>query len=155
MRYSELFENKTGKYVALDLDPTTKENLTNFCLTNQIPNPLEPDKFHTTLAHSKEDFPWNVEGELEAPIVVEPESFFWEIFKTQGGANCLVLRFQNDLIDQKNADMTEAGAVSDFPSYKSHVSLSYDAGDTNIDALPLPDFPLVFVKEYQEALEDN
>lgn len=160
MRYIELLESKDqdfshGRFVALAADDETKANLVNFNLVNQIPNGLKMDEFHVTLAHSKKDFPCDPQGYLDTPIVVDPKEFFWEVFQTGEDANCLVLRFDNAEINRRNKELADAGAVSDFPSFKSHVSMSYNIGDMNIKTLRLPDFPLVFDREFQEPLSTD
>jgi len=158
MRYLEILEAKqpdfsNGKFVAFTLSDETKANLANFANTHQIINPADPKEYHITLVYSKADFPWTVMDTLEDPIVVEPAALFWEVFKTESGSNCLVLRMEHPALLARHKQAMEAGATNDFPDYKSHITISYDIGEVQIETIPIPDFEIEIIGEYEDPLK--
>jgi len=159
MRYDEILEAtqpdfSNGKFVAFKLSDETKANLANFANVHQIINPAEPEDYHITLVYSKADFPWTVMDHLVEPIVIDPEALFWEVFESQSGSNCLVLRMEHPALHARHEQAMEAGATNEFPDYKAHITLSYDIGEVQTETIPTPDFEIEIVGEYENPLKD-
>lgn len=153
MRYFELIleseEFANGKYVAFDLTHETKQKLYNFCVESNIPNKLQLDEFHITLVHSNVDFEWDPLEEIDdEDSAIDAETYSWELFGEDN--NILVLRVQHDFLDDRYMDAMTAGAKSDFPSYKPHISMSYDVDpDFDIKNLATPKFQIILKCEEQ------
>lgn len=87
---------------------------------------LDASDMHVTVTYSKRPVDWFAMGEAydyEKELVVRP-----------GGAraverfgDAVVLRFLCEAIQWRHDRMVEAGASYDFPEYKPHVTLGYDA----------------------------
>jgi 2'-5' RNA ligase len=146
-------EMPDGIYVALRFDEETKQQVRDFLKNNNIPNPINVDKLHTTLLYSKKNVPnLKVRGQLDPALELEPKNF--EIFPTQNNKNALVLKLHNDDIVKRHQEFLNMGGTSDYPEFKPHVTLSYDVGDEfSIDSLSNYQFkPFKAVEEYAEPL---
>ena len=51
------------------------------------------------------------------------------------GDGALVLQFASWSIESRHRDMVQAGASHDWPEYLPHVTISYDAGDIDLEAM--------------------
>lgn len=162
MRFHEIFlvENRYehGRYVAYKLRSKSKDLLSKFCKKLDIPNALDKDEYHISLIYSKKDFDWKPLGIMDSYIKLEPKTFFWEVFQKdeKDAPRILVLRCHNAYLDRRYEKALENGGVSDFPSYKQHISVSYDVPeDFDHTKLPTPTFPIYLSAEYQEPLKQD
>lgn len=159
MRLEELNEamkGGKGTYVAVRFSKDTQDNLSKFIKDHDIPNPTPKDEYHATVIYSKKRCEgFEPHGELDDPWIGTPEKL--EIFKTQDGKNALVLRFKSkELTERHHYIMDEYDATYDFPEYKIHATISYDAGD--FDPKTIKDIkkviePLEIVEEYMKDLD--
>lgn len=153
MRYSELFEEQEpGTYVGVRFTPETIEGLAKFQKDHDVPNPLDPEKFHTTVVYSREPVEWTPQVDLTD---VDVSATGFEVFDTRDGQKCLVLRLESEFLQDRFDSAIEAGATHDFPDYKPHITLSYDIGHFEVKKLPTPDVAIVLDHEYVEPLKDK
>lgn len=162
MKVSELIMEtpKKGTYAAVNFSDKTKKAVQNYIDKNDIPNPLNSDKFHTTLLYSRKHLPdYEPKGEYEESLVGTPTGFEkWPSQPDEDGnvSMCLVLKFDCPELTQRHHDlMDEHQATFDYPEYKTHITLSYNVGD--LQCADLPDFPenLEIVGEYGDDLNLN
>ena len=155
--YEAKKEKKDGTYAGVHFSEATQTALKDYISDNEIPKPVPGNKLHTTVLYSRKHLPdYKPQGDIEPPYVGTPDGF--EVWKTQpdddgNTSNCLILKFKcPKLVDRHNALMKEHDATFDFDEYKTHVTLSYDIGDTDIKKLPPFEGKLELANEYAETL---
>lgn len=118
-----------GRYIGIRFTPDTKEKLKQIIHSEEVPNKIDPSDFHSTVVYSREsNIPgYEVSGKLETPIDAVIDSF--DIFPSQDGKNCLVVKLQAPDLEDMHKKTKEHGASYDFDEYIPHVTLSYDAGE--------------------------
>jgi hypothetical protein len=139
-----------GSYAAALFDDDTAGRLAALVDDHGIPNAVAPHEFHATIVHSRTPVFWRPEHDTYQTAT--PSSY--EVWKTQDGKNCLVLRVESPYLQTRfNLGMAR-GASYDFDEYKPHVTLSYDVGeDFDPSSLPLPDYDLIIDRERYEPLD--
>jgi hypothetical protein len=153
MRYAELFEEQApGTYVGVRFSSETVEGLKRYQDEYKVPNPLDPEKFHTTVVYSREPIKWEAETKLEDE---ECAAKGFTVFDARDGTKCLVLLLDSEYLHDRFDHAIEVGASYDFPDYKPHITLSYDIGHFDIKKLPTPDFDITLDHEYVEELKKN
>ena len=70
--------------------------------------------------------------------------------------DALVAEIYSPYLNQRNKVLTDKYSfISDFPNYKAHFSLSYEAQGIDVNSLPDIDFPIVFENETVELLDTD
>lgn len=149
-----------GRYVGLHFNDETKSLLKQIASDESIPNVVPPDRLHTTLTYSK-DNPvkgYSVSGKLQEPICAKVDSF--DIFPSQEGKNCLVMKLDCPECVAKHQQAREMGASYDYDEYIPHITLSYDAGKITPERLDgwtqkYRGTEIYADEEYEEPLKDN
>lgn len=146
-------ENKKPTYAALTFDKESVDKLKK--LLKHVPNPTQSNDFHVTVLYSRTPISYRAEGKLEKPIKVKVIGY--DIFKSQSGKNCIVLKLAaEELVKRHEKLMKETGASYDHDEYKPHVTLTYDAGDVDLDSLPsVEGMELTLDGEYSEELDPD
>jgi hypothetical protein len=154
MRYRDLFEEEQGPgtYVGARFTSDTVEGLKRYQEEFKVPNPLDPEKFHTTIVYSREPISWTPKEDLSDEDV---GSKGFTVFDSRDGTRCLVLLLDSPYLQERFDTGIELGATHDFPDYKPHITLSYDIGHFDIKRLPEPDFDLTLSHEYVEELKKD
>ena len=150
----KMFDHTHGTYVALELSPFCREFIGMFSDTTlRLDNPVDRDHLHTTVIYSRTPVPWA--QYLDPNLVAEAYATHYEIFPTQEGKQCLVLRIESPIICDLNAMLTRLGATTQYDGYNPHLTLSYDyRGD--IRGLPLPSYnQLTFDRLTVEPLDEE
>lgn len=160
MRLQELMEkkNEPGTYAGYKYDKDGVALLSKYAKDNELPNPLDPDKTHTTLLYSRKPCPdYKPLGKLDPPIKCKIKEM--EVWPTQSKKNALVVTLDApDMCKRHKTLMDEHEATYDFDEYKPHITLSYDIGDLDVDKLPqIRDTveEIDAVEEYHEELQDE
>lgn len=147
-------QSKTGTYVAAKFSDKSKDDLTKFIKDNNIINSVAPNKLHVTILYSRKDCNLNYNNKLDTEYQGKPEKF--EVWKSQSGKNCLVLKLQSDQLSERHKFlMDKHKATYDYDQYKPHVTLSYDVGeDFDLKSLDIDKIPtLTLSTEYGEPLD--
>ena len=119
---------QAGKYVGVHFTPETIEAVKKIIDKEGIPNPIDPNDIHSTIAHSKTDIPdYKADGTLEEPEEARINDF--RIFKTKEGGRCLVATVDSDYLKNRHQKSLAHGVTYDFPEYIPHVTVSYNVGD--------------------------
>jgi hypothetical protein len=71
------------------------------------------------------------------------------------GEGALVLQFASWSLESRHRDMVQAGASHDWPDYLPHVTISYEAGDIDLEALKPYSGELRFGPEIFEPLDPD
>jgi len=151
-------DNQKGTYAGVHFSDDTKNSILKYVKENNIPNPTPIDKMHCTLLYSRKYCPnYKAAGDIKPFWNGTPGGFnVWEGQPDEDGhkPNCLILEFKCDeLTNRHNSLMTEHDATYDFPEYKTHITLSYDIGEMDINNLPKYTSPIEITNEYGEDLD--
>ena len=153
MKVSEVEKKPTGTYVSVGFSDDTVDRLRELQEELDIPNPLDPEEFHTTIAYSRKPIEWD-EIDCEG---VEAKPLRLEKWKTHSeDKHCLVLLLDCPHLQDRFDKAMDLGATFDFPEYKPHITLSYDVGDdfdTDSADSSILDFAIQLAHEYSEPLE--
>jgi len=141
---------KRQKYIEVVYDENTQEKLHQWCKENGIKHTLnsarKPKKirgkheFHTTVIYS------NSLHEMENEVIDTKGVSHITGFEMLGADKDIpTFRVESkQLIDIRKEYQSKYDMKDDWPSYKPHVTITYDTKVLNLDSLPLPDFNLHF-----------
>ena len=101
---------------------------------------------HCTIAYSRR--PFNHKS-LTAPILVP--SYDLLSIEPLGDEGALVLKFNNDVLQERHARCMKEGASHDYDSYITHITITYTPFE-NYKNLKIPNFNLIFGAEKVEPL---
>jgi hypothetical protein len=113
------------------------------------------DDMHVTIAFSRTPLDWAAAGDhgvSEVRVASSPDRSI-EVLGVDGDA--VVLRFESEILKQRWQEFIDAGASWDWPSYKPHITISFDAGDVDIENVEPYDGELVFGSEVFAELDEN
>lgn len=150
MRLYEIAQEK-GSYAAVKFDPETTEALKAYQYDNNIPNPLSPDEFHSTVMFSKKYIPTFVTlGQIDN---WDGRFTKWDIFPSEE-ENALVLKYDCwQLSERFDKIMSEYDATWEHETFIPHITLSYNVGDLDIKKLPKYDGPIIIIEEFNDDLD--
>ena len=147
MSLKQYAAHKDGTYVSLEMSDETRGLLDNFVEMNLgLTERVDPSTYHITIIYSRTPVP-TAENllHMHTPLPVEAMVTGYEVFPTKNDGECLVMRVDCPYATRLNSDLTKQGATSDYPVYKSHMTIAYDMKQKiNPETLPVPQFPLVF-----------
>lgn len=141
-KFSEyLSEEKVGVYAAAILTDESKTQLYEFVNDNlNLDKKIDKQDYHTTVAYSRK----HVNVKLEPQdIKVSGTPLGYELFDTQDGGKCLVLKIESDDLTELHNTFKELGASYDYDEYKPHITLCYDFKG-KLEDLPLPEFDVKY-----------
>lgn len=154
-------ETETGTYAAVTFSEDTVASIAELQEKLEVPNPLDPSDFHSTLLYSRKPLPnYIAKGELTPVVTSDTEDFTLQIWPSNGGEkNVLVMTYPCDWLTERwEALMEEHDASWDFPDFTPHVTLSYDVGDWK-PSEQIVHFtsqkPIVIVNEYSKPLDED
>jgi hypothetical protein len=107
---------------------------------------LPADDIHVTTAFSKTPVAWLAAPTGEPSTSVKPTSDGRAIERL-GDKGAVALRFESAALSKRWREFKAAGASWDYPQYKPHVTITYDAGELDIDAIEPYAGPLEFGPE--------
>lgn len=126
-------DHSQGTYVNMKLSEDSNLELQKFLRERNIPSD-DPAGFHCTIVYSRKPCPDCKFYQFNLPIFARVDK--WEVFPTQKGGQCLVLKLECPEMIQAHEDIRNAyGATHDYPEYKPHVTICYDY---NKEAYPSP-----------------
>lgn len=147
-----------GTYVGINISEKSKDALISASEKMKVPNKIDRDNMHITLIHSRKHLPeFEARGKFKEPMVVSVDKL--KIFPVQDGdSKVLVVVLDAPDLEKRNKKiMKEEGAISDFPKYIPHITLSYDVGDFDIKNKKIinymTDLKLEVIEEYSQDLE--
>lgn len=145
-------KHPNGTYVCAQLSPKNKQELSDWVKEHNIPNPADPDQYHTTITYSRKGIPDVENHKFDSEYQATPLE--WKIFPTQSGTKCLVLAVKSDSLDHLHHTIQNTyGAQYDFPDYIPHITVSYDY--TGSIPKDLPKLNLKYNKIKVEPLDED
>ncbi len=137
-------------------DSTTKQKLTQLCHKLGIPRTNAPP-FHCTIIYSKNGKPARgiVKPFTAFPVTVATRAMKYRMLGRK--RDVLTIELDSDAIKLRNRQYMAAGAISDFPRFSAHVSLSnWETPYKGKIPKVLPDFQIVFDREVDwEFVREN
>jgi hypothetical protein len=113
---------------------------------------IAPEHLHVTIIFSKTKLPWDCLTPRKSTVINRSTDRKVEALGDKGA---VVLRFQSPNFKSRFQELVAAGARSDFPSFKAHITITYDGG--HLDPADIDPFegPLHFGHEvFREVDED-
>ena len=147
-------KKKPGTFAGVRFSPKTKKALSKYITDNNIPNPVIASEFHATLLYSKKHCPdYEAAGKIDPMYKGKPGKFaIWG----DDDESVLVLKFDCPELAARHKElMKEHDATFDYPSFKPHLTLSYNAEGIKIKDLPAFTATIEIVSEYSSDIEEN
>jgi hypothetical protein len=139
---------KEGTYIGLNLSPTSIKQLQN--LQKQL-GITEEFPFHITIVYSRKKINMDLNTKINKTILAEEFHIFDNTDK--GGDRALVVKFNCPYCESRHTYAeTALGATWDYPTYESHITLSYNWGGDKPDPNLIKDFKINIISEYSEPL---
>jgi 2'-5' RNA ligase len=142
-------KHKDGTYVSLEMSQESKDMLDNFVQMNLgLTERVDKKTYHITVIYSRTPVPAAEQLlHMNTSIPVEAQPVGYEIFPTKNDGYCLVMRIICPYATRINSQLNAAGATSDYPDYKPHITIAYDIKEkVDPHSLPVPQFQLRFDK---------
>jgi phage gp29-like protein len=146
-------------YVSRKLTPKSARELIAWAKSQGIASTVPADDLHCTILYSKTPVDWfDMAGEgwdSENSRVAPGGVRFVERFGHGEADAPIVLRFNAPDFRWRHDRMIEAGASSDYPEYKAHITISYDAPDLDLAGIDPFVGELVFGPEIFEPIKEK
>lgn len=119
---------------------------------------VDPESMHCTILYSKTPVDWfnlpeDYWSEQDGKLTVAaggPRKV-----EALGEEGAVVLHFTSRTLRYRHNDLVEAGGSHDYAEYLTHVTLSYDAGDIDLEAIEPYTGPLIFGPEIFEEIKGS
>lgn len=92
---------------------------------------LPPENMHVTLCYSKTRMDWRKVKPLRNGVIASNSGRSLECFD----ANAVVLRFESEALEHRNAELLAAGATSEYAEYKPHVTITYSGNNVDLNSI--------------------
>jgi hypothetical protein len=126
--------------------------LYNMLKALKVPVNLLPSEFHVTIVYSTKAISYQP-GLDFFPIVLDPLTYSYDLFGEK--KDHLVLKINHENLQQLHKrSREEFGASYDFPEYLPHITLAKDVQDIDLNALILPNMPIILKTEIMRDLDD-
>ena len=162
MKFEELTKNlyeneetvfyQNGVYISLNLTEQSKKEIRKWQekYLKYGGNKFN-EELHVTLIYSKEKY----EKEIESDIYTIPTTVIG-YDKFGDNKECLVAKLKSEeLLIKHKTLMDKYGFIYDYDEYQPHVTLSYNAEDIDINALPLIDFTIELEDETIKSIKSD
>ena len=150
----EFAKHKDGTYVSMDLREESKELMDHFVEMNLgLTERVDKSTYHITIISSRAPVP-SAETYAGSTSDTAASVSGYDIFPTKNDGQCLVMRLDFPFANLLNSQLTAEGAISDYDSYKPHMTIAYNiTQEIDPHTLPVPQFPLYFGKVKVEPLD--
>jgi 2'-5' RNA ligase len=146
---SQYAKHKDGTYVSLEMSQESRDLLDNFVEMNLgLSERVDKKTYHITVIYSRTPVPSAEQlMHMNTSIPVEAQAVGYEIFPTKNDGQCLVMRIICPYATRINSQLNAAGATSDYPDYKPHITIAYNLKEqVDPNSLPVPQFQMIFDK---------
>lgn len=109
----------------------TGEKLRDWAHSQGIVTLLPLYDFHVTLVYSESPFLWDYEDMNRETLVIRGGERSVEVF----GDDALVLRISSPELTARHKELIAMGAVTDYPDYKPHITLTYQAKGIDVSQI--------------------
>lgn len=116
---------------------------------------LTPDKLHCTIIYCKTKFEWGAGTKLKPMRDMVTARGGLRTLDRLGNEGAVVLRFKNTALQDRCAKMKKLGATSDYPIFKPHITITYNASDISIASISPFTKPLLFGPEIFQVIDKD
>ncbi len=145
-------EEEEGTYICADLSRESANKLLKWAKENGITDTIDAADMHTTITYSRKkvDEAKEYMDSVKFPISAKPKHF--SIFPMQNGKKCLVLEVESKELNKHHKTIQkEYGATYDYPTYKPHITLTYDYTGDDVPK-DIPDISLSYNSYKMEGI---
>lgn len=160
MRLSEITKllesSEDGTFAGVKFSDASMQTLKAFSDKNNIPNPTPPEDYHATLLFSHVPLPdYTPWGTYKQVLTAIPKDVkIWG----EGDEKALIIVLDAPGLVKRHKYLMNKHpeATWDHDEFIPHVTLSYDAGDFDLNSLDVTDIgPLEFIEEYSADIEED
>ncbi len=94
---------------------------------------LPPDDLHVTVAYSKTPVDWGKFAPEPDDLANEEGAPGRAVERLGADGEAVVLRFSSPSLEDRWKAFVDGGASWDYPEYRPHLTISYDAGDVDVN----------------------
>jgi hypothetical protein len=161
MRIYEILKRKT-LYVSRGL--LNADDIILWAKSQGLKTMLEPSDLHVTVCFSKKPVTWDIPSANDFLVIPSLDDLvefgeetkpFRKVEMFGKEHNVLVLQFSSDELLKRNQEFLDHGCSYDFPEYKSHVTISYNASDVDISDIEPYTGVLEFGPEIFKEINDE
>lgn len=105
---------------------------------------LPPEDMHVTVAFSKEPVEWSKITDHSASDITQDAGSEGRSVEKLGDKGAVVLKFGSQALAERWQQLRDVGASWDYDSFQPHITITYDAGDVDLDKVQPYDGPLEF-----------
>lgn len=150
---------KHGVFVRAHVSHDTAEAIHDWAKTLKLPEGatlVDPDEYHTTLVYSHTPFDYQHDIEDSIYPTADASNKHLKVLGKDDDDKVLTLRFDSEALAKRFATLQEQGAVSDFPSYKPHITVVKNvAADHDVTQHDVYDGNIVFTSESAEPIDPD
>jgi hypothetical protein len=110
---------------------TNADDLITWAKAQGFATTLLADDMHVTIAFSREPVDWSAAGGTFDTLIVQAAED--RAVEQLGDKGAIVLRFESPELAARWGAFKHEGAAWDYPEYRPHVTITYDAGDVELD----------------------
>lgn len=146
----DMEKREGGVIVMRKLLPANAKKWHDWAVRHGVPNPVPPEEMHVTVIMSAVDVRMPL---IEVPITVQtagvsPWSGSGGVFAMFGPEeDVLVFSFRCWELHDRHWMMLENGCITTWPTYRPHLTLSYDAGGFDLPDEAMQDVPTYVIMD--------
>lgn len=149
-------ERRLGTYVYCNYTEETCNKLYEYATKLGITNPLNPEKYHSTILYSRAHLA-KLNGVIEDSPGWQFKPLDFQFLNSQGGTadeRSLVLHIKAPELESLHIALRAAGGTHDYKDYITHLTLSYKCPKTlDLKNLPKFEYSLIVNKVIGENLD--
>jgi uncharacterized protein len=126
------------------------DDIVSWAKEQNIEKLSDPNKFHVTIAYSKNPINWEDIKLEKNNLTIENDARKLEFF----GEGALVLRFFSKELQNRWQELKDLGASWEYPTYKPHITLIYDS-EIDINDIEPYKGSLIFGPENIREIDEN
>lgn len=146
-RFSEYIDSLNKKTLYVHRPLLNADKLIEWAKANGCKTCLKPESMHVTLCYSKTPLLWPTPQN----DIVTVKDYVANVEQFDGGA--LVFHFCWHPFEARAMQLRKAGAASDYPDYKSHITLTYEGEHLNPKSFTHYDGDLIFGPEVFKEID--
>lgn len=153
-------EPSKGTFIGVKLDVESIKKILDLISKLELEKPIPEEKIHITLVYSDkktlDGFASKSFTENDKPVVTAVN---FNVFANSQapGSGCLVLEVDSEYLHSRNFEIVSKYDVEEkFPTYRPHITLSYDYTGELPEHSVLKDLGEMFIEtEYDQPINDN
>jgi 2'-5' RNA ligase len=134
MHFFDFATHSSGTYLAVQPSGPSRIAIERLVREMGLQDAEKPMQYHTTVIYSTKPCPEMMNAHIPLPIWGEARKF--EIFEPakEGKKPALVLLVESPELMKLNKELMETyGAISNFPEYKPHITLTFDPPESILE----------------------